>query len=95
MSWALLQGPAKPSADDLKSAKGASERIYNGTTTLADECSENGKDPDEVFEQRKREHDRYVAAGMPSPFVRNPTKDTTDDGSSDKKNKDDPPMEPA
>lgn len=72
LMWALWQGPAKPSADDLKSAKGSSERLYNGTTTLADECAENGKDPDEVFEQRLREHKRYVDAGMPSPFIRNP-----------------------
>jgi len=71
-AWALWQGPAKPSADDGKSAKASSERIFNGTSTLADECAELGKDPDEVFEQRQREHDRYVAAGMPSPFVRNP-----------------------
>lgn len=70
MTWALWQGPAKPSADDLKSAKGSSERLYNGTTTLADECAELGKDPDEVFEQRLREHQRYVEAGLPSPFVR-------------------------
>lgn len=70
LTWALWQGPAKPSADDLKSAKGSSERLYNGTTTLADECAEMGKDPDEVFEQRQREHRRYVDAGMPSPFVR-------------------------
>lgn len=70
LSWALWQGPAKPSADDLKSAKGSSERLYNGTTTLADECAELGKDPDEVFEQRLREHRRYVDAGLPSPFVR-------------------------
>lgn len=72
MTWALWQGPAKPSADDLKSAKGSSERLFNGTTTLADECAELGKDPDEVFEQRQREHKRYVDAGLPSPFIRNP-----------------------
>ncbi|AVT76628.1 hypothetical protein RPPS3_25650 [Rhodopseudomonas palustris] len=68
--WALHQGPAKPTADDGKSAKASTERIYNGTSSLADECAEYGKDPDEVFEQRKREHDKYVAAGMPSPFLR-------------------------
>lgn len=72
VTWALWQGPAKPSADDVKSAKGSTERLYNGTSTLADECAENGKDPDEVFEQRRREHKRYVDAGMPSPFLRNP-----------------------
>ena len=68
--WALWQGPAKPTADDLKSAKAQSERLYNGTSTLADECAENGKDPDEVFTQRQREHKRYVDSGMPSPFER-------------------------
>lgn len=71
-TWALWQGPAKPSADDVKSAKGSTERLYNGTSTLADECAENGKDPDEVFDQRLREHKRYVDAGLPSPFLRNP-----------------------
>jgi lambda family phage portal protein len=71
--WALWQGPAKPSADDLKSAKGSSERLYNGTSTLADECAELGRDPDEVFAQRLAEHKRYVNAGLPSPFQRNPS----------------------
>lgn len=72
LTWALWQGPAKPTADDAKSAKASSERLYNGTTTLADECAELGRDPDEVFDQRLREHNRYVSAGLPSPFVRNP-----------------------
>lgn len=66
--WANWQGPAKPSADDGKSAKASSERIINGTTTIAQECAALGLDPDEVFEQRKLEHQRYVDAGMRSPF---------------------------
>ena len=69
--WALWQGPAKPTADDGKAAKAQTERISNGTTTLADECAENGKDPDEVFQQRVLEHKRYIDAGLPSPFSRN------------------------
>lgn len=77
VNWALWQGPAKPSADDGKSAKASSERIFNGTTTLADECAELGRDPEEVFEQRRREHDRYRAAGMPSPFERKPDSGAT------------------
>lgn len=68
--WALWQGPAKPSADDGKSAKAATERLQNGTSTLAAECAELGYDPEEVFEQRLREHRRYVEAKMPSPFER-------------------------
>lgn len=69
-TWALWQGPAKPSADDFKSAKAASERLWNGTSSLAFECAELGIDEDENFERREREHKRYVAAGMPSPFER-------------------------
>jgi lambda family phage portal protein len=86
-TWAIWQGPAKPSADDLKSAKGSSERLYNGTSTLADECAELGKDPDEVFEQRAREHKRYTEAGLPSPFVRNPNAKADDSA-------DEPPAQP-
>lgn len=69
-SWAQWQGPAKPSADDYKSARASSERIENGTTSLSIECTELGVDPDEVFEQRLREHQRYQEAGMRSPFER-------------------------
>ena len=81
-SWAQWQGPAKPSADDLKSAKAATERLVNGTSTLAVECAELGLDPDEVFDQRQREHERALAAGLPSPFVaRNSgVKDNADSG---------------
>ena len=70
VSWCLWQGPAKPTADDGKAAKASSERIGNGTTTLAQECADLGLDPDEVFQQRQIEHQRYLDAGMPSPFAR-------------------------
>lgn len=83
LTWALWQGPAKPTADDLKSAKASSERLYNGTSTLADECAELGRDPEEVFEQRQREHQRYAAAGMASPFARNPGAGARDDSADD------------
>lgn len=69
-SWAQWQGPAKPSADDYKSARASSERLDNGTSSLAIECAELGVDPDEIFEQRQREHQRYRDAGMRSPFER-------------------------
>jgi len=68
--WALCQGPSKPTADDEKRAKAASERIANGTGTLERECSELGDDPEEVFESRLAWHNRYVDAGMRSPFER-------------------------
>ncbi|RWB94620.1 MAG: phage portal protein [Mesorhizobium sp.] len=70
VTWALWQGPAKPTADDLKSAKAATERLQNGTSSLASECAELGNDPDEVMDQRRREHQAYLDSGMPSPFAR-------------------------
>jgi len=82
--WALWQGPAKPTADDGKAAKASSERIINGTTTLAQECADLGQDPDEVFEQRVMEHKRYINAGMPSPFERGlPSDPAGSDGGDD------------
>ncbi len=70
IQWAVCLGPSKPTADDVKRAKAASERIANGSSTLEDECAELGKDPEEVFESRLRWHKRYKDAGMPSPFER-------------------------
>ncbi|MDG4895569.1 phage portal protein [Mesorhizobium sp. WSM4976] len=67
--WTLWNGPAKPTADDGKSAKAATERLINGTGTFEDECAARGFDPEEVFESRVRWHKRFVEAGLPSPFV--------------------------
>lgn len=69
--WAVWQGPAKATADDQKSAKAATERLVNGTSTLDMECAEIGVDAEEVFERRLYWHNRYVEAGMASPFIRN------------------------
>ncbi len=69
-TWAEWQGPAKPTADDWKSAKSASERMQNGTTSLEFECAEMGLDHNEVIEQRKREMKILADAGLPSPFLR-------------------------
>ena len=78
--WAIWQGPAKPSADDLKSAKASTERIINGTTSLAQECADLGIDPDELFDQRVAEHQRYIDAGMRSPFDLGQGSDPADAG---------------
>lgn len=76
--WALWQGPAKPTADDLKSAKASSEKMANGTTSIAHEAGELGVDPEELFEQRLIEHNRYVDAGMRSPYDRGAPSDPAD-----------------
>lgn len=70
VQWAICQGPSKPTADDEKRARAASERLANGTSTLEAECAELGQDPEEVFESRARWHQRYKDAGLPSPFER-------------------------
>lgn len=70
--WTTWQGPAKATADDHRSAKAASERLLNGTSTPDMECAEIGADAEEVFERRQYWHQRYKDAGMPSPFERNP-----------------------
>ena len=66
--WAQWQGPAKPSADDFKSARASSERLENGTSSIEIETADLGHDADEVFEQRERMHKRYTEAGMRSPY---------------------------
>lgn len=68
--WAEWQGPAKPTADDLKSAKAAQERLWNGTSTLEVECAELGLDVDDVIASREADAKRLEAAKLPSPYVR-------------------------
>lgn len=65
-SW---QGPPKPTADDLKSAKASTERMQNGTSSIAIETGDLGVDSDALFEERQREHQRYIDAGMLSPYA--------------------------
>jgi capsid protein len=78
IQWALVIGPAKPTADDQKRAKAASERIANGTGDLSVEISELGGDAEEVFESRLWWHNRYKEADMPSPFERGLPSDPAD-----------------
>lgn len=69
VSAANWQGPPKPTADDQKSARASTERLQNGTSSIANETGDLGVDPDALFEQRQREHQRYVEAGMASPYA--------------------------
>ncbi|WP_395175806.1 phage portal protein [Roseibium alexandrii] len=80
VNWAQWQGPAKPTADDNKSAKAASERIDNGTSSVEIEAADIGLDPDELFDQRLATHRRYIDAGMRSPYERNTRPSTGDPG---------------
>lgn len=65
---AQWNGPAKPTADDHKSAKASTERLTNGTSSLQIEAAENGHDIETIIEQRAREHEMCKDKGLPSPY---------------------------
>ncbi len=50
--------------DPQKEANAAVTRIQNGISTLEDECAEQGKDWEEVLEQRAREQQRLDELGL-------------------------------
>lgn len=62
-------GPAKPTADDFKTARAQTERLENGTTSLSYECAEYGLDPDTVMEQRAADRKRAAKYGLPDPYA--------------------------
>lgn len=68
--WAQWRGPAKPSADDKKSADAAAKRIENYTSTVEIEAAELGHDADELMQKQQEEHEWYLARGMRSPYDR-------------------------
>ncbi|MBX5015942.1 phage portal protein [Rhizobium lentis] len=68
--WAEWQGPAKPSADDYKSANAAKIRLETGVSSLADEAAEYGRDWEETAAQRERELKVLTEKGLPNPFER-------------------------
>jgi lambda family phage portal protein len=60
-------GPARGWVDPTKEAQAAQMRMDIGISTLEDECSEQGKDWEEVLHQRKRELDMMDKLGLPRP----------------------------
>lgn len=67
---AKWNGPAKPSADDFKSAKASTERIENGTSTPTQECAENGTDVETIVAQLANEVALYKKHGLQHPLER-------------------------
>lgn len=68
--WAQWRGPAKPSADDKKSADASTKRIENYTSTVELESAELGHDVDELMRRQEEEHRFYLDRGMRSPYDR-------------------------
>lgn len=60
-------GTGRGYVDPEKEAKGANMRINTGISTLEDECGEQGKDYEEVLEQRAVEIEKMKELGLPLP----------------------------
>jgi lambda family phage portal protein len=60
-------GPARGWVDPAKEITAAAMRLELGISTLEDECAEQGKDWEEVVNQRKRELDYMRNLGLPMP----------------------------
>lgn len=84
LTWAEMIPPPKPSADDEKRDRAVTERLLNGTSTMEVECAARGLDPEDVFESRVNWHQRYVKAGVPSPYDRKAGSMPSQDGKDNK-----------
>nr|WP_026261722.1 phage portal protein [Kiloniella laminariae] len=62
---ARFNGPGRGWIDPVKEAQAAGIRIASGLSTLEAECSEQGRDWEEVLEQLKREQARLKELGLP------------------------------
>ena len=61
--------PAIPQIDPLKEAKAQTERMNNGTSTLARESRITGGDWQEDQAQRQRENENALRLGLPAPHA--------------------------
>lgn len=61
------RGPAKPTADDQKTANAQKTKLTMGVTTLEAESAEYGMDWEDVAEQQKRERDLYKRLDLTHP----------------------------
>ena len=68
--WAQWRGPAKPSADDKKSADASGKRLENYNSTVEIEAAELGHDADELMLRQEMEHNWYLSRNMRSPYDR-------------------------
>lgn len=69
-TWAEWQGPAAPTADDYKSARAATERLLNGTSSLDIECALLGVDKADLMASRGEDIAECARLGLPNPYQR-------------------------
>lgn len=62
-------GPGRGYVDPTKEIDAAAARIEAGVSTLEDECADQGKDWEEVLDQRARERDRLQELGLDEASV--------------------------
>lgn len=60
-------GPGRGFIDPVKEIEAAKIRMEAGISTLEDECADQGKDWEEVLEQRAREIEKMKELGIPLP----------------------------
>ncbi len=70
-------GPAKPSADELKSVRAAVERLRIGLSSLADETAANGGDWETTLRQKAEETRLVNELGLELPWAQPKTGKTT------------------
>lgn len=68
-TWAEWVGPPPPTADDLKSAKAATERLGNRTSSLAIESASVGYDPQDIAAMRESDIRLYNGYQMGDPYM--------------------------
>jgi lambda family phage portal protein len=68
-TWAEWVGPPPPTADDLKSAKAATERLGNRTSSLAIESASVGYDPQDIAAMRQSDIRLYEGYNMADPYM--------------------------
>ncbi|BAP94460.1 portal protein [Aurantimonas phage AmM-1] len=68
-SWAEWVGPPAPTADDLKSARAATERLGNRTSSLAIESAATGYDPQDIAAMRAADIELYEGYQMGDPYL--------------------------
>ena len=61
-SWGM------PQVDPIKERKGQELALAAGLTTLADEAAAEGKDWEDIMEQRRREAEYAAELGLPNPY---------------------------
>lgn len=62
--------PRREMIDPVKEVKGMAEEVANGFSSWSEKVRENGYDPDDVLDEMKSDAEKFTAAGLPIPWVK-------------------------